>query len=245
MTLVISVATPGYGLHVSDRLVSRAGAPYDALSNKTVVFRATDGLIVLGYTGAAFLDKIPTDTWIADVVSGGMCADADGAIMHGTFPIRDTGSTLAELSQRLRTGRIFDVLHGAVCATGWQWNARRAHAYCRPVLWVLNRDSGALRWCQYMPRHLPERKTEFRIFWIGDWPLGDEAWSDLVTRAGAAGPDVELVEDLIVTTIRQASERRSGVHRQPLHVRSGQAGRELSECSSQVPARRAAPRAGL
>jgi hypothetical protein len=108
VTLVISVATPGYGLHVSDRLVSKAGAPYDAYANKTIVFRATDGVVVFGYTGSAFLDGIPTDTWIADVVSGGVCADSAGAIMHGTFPIRDTGSTLAELSQRLRAGRIFE-----------------------------------------------------------------------------------------------------------------------------------------
>jgi hypothetical protein len=210
VTLVISVATPGCALHVSDRLVSKAGAPYDAYANKTIVFRATDGLVAIGYTGAAFLDGIPTDTWIADVVSGGVCAGLDGAIMHGTFPIRDTGSTLAELSQRLRASLVFEALHGVVCATGWQWNARRKRAYCRPVLWVLNRDSGALRWRQYMPRHLPERRTQFRMFWIGDWPLGDEAWSDLVTSVGAAGPDVDLVEDMIVNRIREASEQRVG-----------------------------------
>jgi hypothetical protein len=210
VTLVISVATPGYGLHVSDRLVSKADAPYDAYANKTVVFRATDGLVVLGYTGAAFLDGIPTDTWIADVVSGGLCADAGGAIMYGAFPLRDTGSTLAELSRRLRVGRIFEVLHGAVCATGWQWNARRARAHCRPVLWILDRGSGALQWHQQMPRHLLERRAEFRMKPIGNWPLGDKAWRDLKSKVGEAGPDVDLVEEMIVNSIGAASEKRPG-----------------------------------
>jgi hypothetical protein len=210
VTLVISVATPAFGLHVSDRLVSKAGAPYDPYANKTVVLRAADGVVVMGYSGSAFIDGLPTDMWIADIVSGGACAESTGAIRIGTFPIRDTGSTLAELSQRLRACPIFQAMHGTMCATGWQWNARRNRAYCRPVLWVLNRDSGALRWSQLMPRHLPERRTQFRIYSIGNWPLGDNAWSDLVTRVGAAGPDVDLVEDMVAAKIREASAMQAG-----------------------------------
>ncbi len=210
MTLVISIATPGYGLHVSDRLVSRAGSPYDAYANKTVVFRATDGLIVFGYTGPAFLDGVPTDTWIADVLSGGACAAAAGGLMYGAFDVRDTGSSLATLSQRLRAGRVFDQYGGEVCAAGWQWNARRRRAYSRPVLWALNRDSGPMRWTQHMPRHLPERKTEFRMCSIGDWPLGPDAWNDLVARTGSAGPNLDSVEQLAVSAIRNASAQRSG-----------------------------------
>ena len=163
VTLTLSLATPAYGLHVSDRLVSKAGAPHDPLANKTVVFRATDGLVALGYTGPAFLKCVPTDAWIADVLSDGSCTGVQASIMHGAFPIRDLGSSLASLSQRLRARRSFKALGGEICGTGWQWNARRTHTFARPVLWLLHRGSDALRWTQLMPRHLPERRTQFRI----------------------------------------------------------------------------------
>lgn len=73
MTLVLAVATPAYPLHVSDRLVSKGGMPHDPVANKSVVFRATDGLLAFGYTGPAFLEGVPMDTWVADALSGGSC----------------------------------------------------------------------------------------------------------------------------------------------------------------------------
>ena len=64
MTLVLSVSCPAYALHVSDRLVSKGGKPHDPLANKTVVFRATDGLLVFGYTGSR------ARTWAVTARSG-------------------------------------------------------------------------------------------------------------------------------------------------------------------------------
>jgi hypothetical protein len=88
VTLVLAVATPTYSLHVSDRLVSKGGAPHDRLANKTVVFRATDGVLAFGYTGPAFIDNIPTDTWLADALADGCCASGEvGAMRLGDFPV--------------------------------------------------------------------------------------------------------------------------------------------------------------
>jgi hypothetical protein len=89
MTLILSVATPACALHVGDRLVSKDEEPHDPLANKSVVFRATDGLLAFGYTGLAFLEDVPTDTWIADVLSGGCCVGDVGAVRHAEFPVRD------------------------------------------------------------------------------------------------------------------------------------------------------------
>jgi hypothetical protein len=211
VTLVLTVATPVYALHVSDRLVSKAGVRYDPLANKTVVLRATDGLLAFGYTGPARVGGMPTDTWIAEAVAGEPCAgDAGGGMRMGTFPVRDVGTTLLELCQRLRLNGQFRSLNGEITAVGWQWNGRRERALVRQVLWVLHRGSGELRWEQLVPRHIPERKKVFRMIATGDWPLGAEAWQGLVNQVGAARRDVDRVESALAEAIRNASVVRRG-----------------------------------
>lgn len=190
--------------------MSKDGAPHDPLANKSVVLRATDGLLAFAYTGPAFLGGLPTDTWIADVVSGGACASANGAVAYGSFPVRDTGSSLVSVSRGLRASTLFRRFGGEVAATGWQWNARRRKTFARPVLWRLRNGSGRLRWTQLMPRHLPERHTQFRIVPVGDWPLSASVWSELVQSVGRAGADWERVEELLIEGIRRSSAERPG-----------------------------------
>jgi hypothetical protein len=211
VTLVLTVATPVYALHVSDRLVSKGGTPHDPLANKTVVLRATDGLLTFGYTGPAYIGGVPTDTWIAEAVSGEPCAgDAGAGTRMGTFPVRGVGTTLSSLCQRLRPNTQFRRLTGEISAVGWQWDGKRERALIRQVLWVLHRGSGELRWQQIVPRHIPERKKVFRMVHTGDWPLGAEAWQRLVDQVGVAGRDVERVESVLADAIRDASALRSG-----------------------------------
>lgn len=209
MTLVLSVATPAYALHVSDRLVSAGGKPFDPLANKTVIFRATDGLLAIGYTGAAFLEGLPTDSWIAAALSDGASSEGRAAMSFGHFPIRDVGSSLLLLCQRLRSKR-FQSLGGEVAAVGWQWQRKRRKARARDVLWVLHSGSGQLRWDQLVPRPLEQQRQVFRMVPTGDWPLGNEEWKQLLVQVGQAGPNWELVENLLIAAIRRASEVKPG-----------------------------------
>jgi hypothetical protein len=210
MTLVLAVATPAYALHVSDRLVSKGGAPHDPLANKTVVFRATDGLVAFGYTGPAFIEGVPTDTWLADAISGGCCVDDDGAMRYGDFPVRDVGPTLRLVCQRLRDQPLFQRFGGEVSAGGWQWDGKRESALVRDVLWVLHSGSGRLQWQQLVPRHAPERKEVFRMVWTGDWALTPKDWRQLLSEVGACGDEWQRVQQLLVRAIRQASDEKPG-----------------------------------
>ncbi|MEX1142865.1 MAG: hypothetical protein WD399_07570 [Thermoleophilaceae bacterium] len=211
MTLVLSVATPAYAMHVSDRLVSKAGVPYDVLANKTVVVRATDGLLAFGYTGPAFIQGLPTDTWLADVVADGSCAGDLGTVNYGDFPVRDVGATLRRVCQRLRRQREFERLGGEVSAVGWQWDGKRKPgALVRDVLWVLHSGSGKLQWQQLVPRHAPERKRVFRMVCTGDWALTREAWEQLISEVGACSDDWQRARQLLVGAIHRASDEKPG-----------------------------------
>lgn len=72
MTQILTAIAKNYAFHVSDRLVTlrRGGSeqPHDRLANKSVVFRAKGAIVVIGYTGFAFLDGVPTDTWIVNTL---------------------------------------------------------------------------------------------------------------------------------------------------------------------------------
>src|SRR5207253_2787336 len=120
-------------LHVSDRLVSKGGTPHDLLANKTVLLRAADGLLALGYTGPAYIEGKPTDTWIAETVSGTVLGH-EGAVRMGTSPIRDIGWSLHLLCQRLRADPDFQRIGGSVSGVGWQWNPKRESSLFRDVL---------------------------------------------------------------------------------------------------------------
>lgn len=72
MTLIVTAIFPRFIVQACDRLVTlkpdfREG---DSWSNKTIVFRGTDGVLVMSYTGNAFVQNIPTDEWIAGVLWG-------------------------------------------------------------------------------------------------------------------------------------------------------------------------------
>lgn len=210
MTLVLSVATPAYSLQVSDRLVSKGGEPFDPLANKSVVLRATDGLLAFGYTGLAFLDGMPTDTWIADRISGGACAEIGGALAYGSFAVRDVGSSLLALSEPLQGHQGFHEYGGEICAVGWQWDGKRQSAMVRDVLWRLQGQGKKLRWSQLVPRHLPERGEVFRMSATGNWALSAESWQTLLARVAGAGADWERAEKLLVEAIRASAEHAPG-----------------------------------
>lgn len=71
MTLVLSFVNPWYALQVSDRLVTISRKKvHDSLANKTVIYRARDGIFSISYAGLAYLEGLPTDEWIAEKLWG-------------------------------------------------------------------------------------------------------------------------------------------------------------------------------
>jgi hypothetical protein len=75
VTIILSLVTSHYSLQVSDRLLTENKGqgryePWDPASNKSVVVLSRDGLISMGYTGPAFISRIPVDGWIAEAITG-------------------------------------------------------------------------------------------------------------------------------------------------------------------------------
>ena len=106
MTQIFGVVTRMYVFHVSDRLltqrVGQAIVEFDRNSNKSVVFLAKDAHVVASYTGRAYLDGIPTDTFIARSLLG-MSLPQSGAFISVGRPQSwtDIGRSVERLRQEL------------------------------------------------------------------------------------------------------------------------------------------------
>jgi hypothetical protein len=61
-------------VHATDRLVSLRHRtrfePKYPVFNKSVIYRATDAIVTIGFTGLAILERKPTDEWIASTLAG-------------------------------------------------------------------------------------------------------------------------------------------------------------------------------
>lgn len=74
MTLVLTAATPAFVVQAADRLLTKQFAtirPHDQVANKTILYRATDAVAVLSYSGLAYRGAKPTDEWLAELLWGG------------------------------------------------------------------------------------------------------------------------------------------------------------------------------
>lgn len=148
MTLVIATASRYFAVMVSDRMitVSRRGHPtriFDPSSNKSVIFISSDCVLVFGYTGVAYLDRIPTDQWLAQELWGApIVADDSGGIpmVGGQRPGRKRiNQILFGLRNRLRATPGGDQVE--IMAVGYRYYRNRF----TPLLIAFDGAEGTLK----------------------------------------------------------------------------------------------------
>jgi hypothetical protein len=213
MTLHLTLATAEYVLQVSDRLTSLdpGKRPWDPLANKNVIYVARNGLISIGYTGAAYIGVLPTDTWIAQTLRGDSLAPEDGrhaSVFRDPPNSLDVGQSVmlvqVELEQYFRSLRSRQPNPWLwLTISGWQWKRQRI----RPVNWLLINDPA-----------LPEvytRRTQDRywgwergIFYIQAMPpiLSDDDKAGLAERLGPIIDQPMECERILVEVIRSFAD---------------------------------------
>jgi hypothetical protein len=218
MTQILTAACPDFIAQLSDRLVvAKRGSAieqHDPAANKTVVFRASDAIVTIGYTGIAYVGQIPTDRWIAEV----LCQESFGApdarfgvrMGGGRRPV-DIGQALILLERAIQELPAIPVdEHGLeLLVAGWQaWRDD-----CRPILVELSRYGGRTK-LKRAPRHWP-KDSNFRIGVIGVPPkkgaitqrLSKFRLKEEVGQATKRGPLLPgHVEGIFLNTLRETSE---------------------------------------
>ena len=193
-------------------------------AQQTVVFRATDGLLAFGYTGPAYIGGVPTDTWIAESVAGEIRSTGEtGALTFGTFPVRDVGTSLSLLCQRLRAVRPWRRMNGEISAVGWQWDDERERARAGRCCGCCTRGQGSCSGSRSCRGTSPSGKKVFRMVNNGAWPLGSTRWRG-PARSGRSGPGGRGASRKPAGRCHPRGQRAEAVHRgTSLHVRAGPA----------------------
>ena len=112
MTIVVNaffgtgdVECPWVMVHATDRLVSLQHPnrlePKYPVFNKTVVYRASDAIVTIGFTGLAFLDGQPTDELLASTLAGTQFEPFMGLSCGEHFDVLNLGQATSRLEQQL------------------------------------------------------------------------------------------------------------------------------------------------
>ena len=174
MTLVLSATTPAFVVQAADRLLTKKinekTRSFDPIANKTVVYRATDALVSISYSGVAYVRGQPTDEWLAELLWGAPIArgpDGNGPAAIG-FGARPNAWTIDRAIKGLR--RAIDGLpqtwinQGGLYVSMAGWRDDRP---IRPFMVDIKREPGEIRSSiSGTPRRITRTKT-FALGHIG------------------------------------------------------------------------------
>lgn len=223
MTLVLSAHKRDTVFQVSDRLVSVALGPdlrpLDVMTNKTVLYLGTDGIVAIGFSGRARLEGKRTDLWVAEQLAG-MDLDEDGSIIFIAGGRETLSVYVACELIREEANRVFDALkrqshtRHTFVFSGWQ---RRRRNEAQPFLWRLDNSQASPSKFEMtnLLRDSPDwlHKTSFT-------PVGSFSPSrmDHLMRQLTRPHSRESFEEELVAAIRSTASELPGVGRDCLSI---------------------------
>lgn len=211
MTLILGVVGQRVAHQVGDRLVvverGKKRSTHDPLSNKQVVVMAPDAIVVMGYTGLAYLGDRPTDDVIAEAVVGrplGRGIQYPGSIS----PIYAVADRIAErLDSAVANTARFGV---EVVINGLKQGRRRR---IEPLLWRITKRPGAEVKIARAEETPFDWRTQFIVDGIGDIDGAEVGRMRRAIKALEEQGDQrrDAITRLLVETARRTSEHKSTV----------------------------------
>lgn len=226
MTQILGVVTRGRAFHVSDRLVTRKTGyefeEYDVLSNKTVVFGASNAIVTIGYSGQAFIEGLPTDSWIAKSLID--LPEVPESLMWR--PSRELKwPSIGEALERLRHKAESELSRSTIdqsiapkfSVVGWSWKTfanNRTLGY--PLLCEIEIESSSTYSIKYSAKHWAWDRR-FTLQTNPDLAKGelDHLMSEI---KGKGGNSPMALQDALVQSIRRISTSRADVGRDVMCV---------------------------
>ena len=214
MTLILSEITTNWALQVSDRLTTTVGGgqarPYDVRANKSVILEAANGIAAMSFTGLAYLERAPTDSWLAAKLNGEQYpfdprthdSGVRAGIRRASWP--QMGPALMGVAAALTAlasndGRLRE-MPVAIAITGWLWYRRRR--WPRAFLAFVTPSNDGVYRVHWSPR---QYGAFFHQMTLPPGYLSAHEQSALGQRLGALG--LVEAENELIGTVRQVAAR--------------------------------------
>jgi hypothetical protein len=233
VTQIFSLATPSYVLQVSDRLVStrRPGQPlseHDPKFNKHILFLAKDAIVAIGMSGVAYIENVPTDQWLASVLTGEQPSAPQGGPGRGTrmqlfgrrlFPSGwlDIGAAMRRMAVRLsetfpRLSRQERESGLYLSVAGWQGRWRWSQdggelQRLRPILHRVWPNATQTFLVEGRPRYWGWESQQFGLDAVPKLP--PDVLANLITELSSPPNNVltdDVAEGILLTAMRRLSQ---------------------------------------
>lgn len=208
MTLVLTAASPLYVVQCADRLLTMSAGvverPADPAANKTILYRASDAVAVIGYSGLAYAGQTPTDEHLAELLWGAPL----GRGPDGRSPAYRTGRrpnhwNMGQAERALEAALAVPAFEGhyvGLTIAGW----RNRHGRASPFTVEIERAPGADRCTVARSPRRFTRSASFFVHRIGAEIDADALMERFEPWRGAAGisADAATVEEIFVSAIK-------------------------------------------
>lgn len=193
-------------MQVGDRRLTVGEDVWDPAANKSLVIAPTNGLMMLSYSGVAYIDGIPTDNWLAGKLTGQAIGDQAvfserTPMKSGTFPTRKLPEIVAALLAALNElpGPLTPSHRLSVLMNGLTWKRRRSFGIgrCRYFMMIVEQDA-----TPGQSRIIYERWQYEGIYHGHFQAIG-------ATKGFVAGPLQELQKDLSGSSYLRWGERHA------------------------------------
>lgn len=218
MTLIVAARFGPFVAQVSDCRVSIRGRRriHSDIENKAIVFRAIDGIAILGYTGNAYFGSQPTDEWLAEAVSG---VTMNGSILYNKGRFLHN-RTLSEIFYNIRRKIVdfnkFDAnLHLELLVSGFRQHKRAMYSFVTNFGHVggVNFSPGPLR----LPRSRRDAVAlEFSI--VGDRPAMQDVCDDLQFRLSSPIKSADELSGVLRSIILKRAAKSHLVGRNTMSI---------------------------
>jgi hypothetical protein len=236
MTQILTAACPHYVIQVSDRLLTKACGTdvreFDPIANKTVVFRARDAIVTIGYSGIAFVGSMPTDDWIAQTLWGeelprGRDGKRWATAFGGPKDVLKIGEAAKLLQDRINSIRLASINEHSLMLTiaGFQETGKNI----RPIVIEIVHGRSSPDWGQ----RIWGARENFRFHSIGagvDVAELNASIEPTRTERGLLGAAPKDIEAAFANAIRGTSAQNSTVGAHLLSVIISRPGLGYSHC---------------
>jgi len=205
-------------LQVGDRLTSKPPSrptsrpdrePWEVLSNKALIYVASDALVTMSYSRIAYVGSTNTDTWLAEQLDSDIARGPHSSLRVGSSKHRvDIGIAVKSLADSIdhtfASMRSVDRSGLTLQMVGWKWN--KGNPYEMPFIWHLVNSGadGALTQTERSDRYLGWEAGQARLDAIGD--RRSNPLKKLNDRlSGKIELFADFVEQQMVEVIREAT----------------------------------------
>jgi len=225
MTLIIEHISNNSIIQAGDRLITQDDhhgiQEVEVVSNKAIVFEASDAVMSISYAGNAVFDDKTTDHWLAELITGEAISQSfPKGIKIGPMnakPQMSLSEIFFKFWQALSVPKKWGLklahwygFYFQLSITGWRWN----HRYYQPFILRIGKPAGSWQLRRKFQTMPIDKRGQSLWSWFPFFNMTKEEFHDIADDIQSKSLHFGMIEDAFARGIQRVSRRepRVGSH---------------------------------